>query len=133
MAEIDLKSKFKMSSEVLQSLFENGKSPLSDQFIRWKIWARWKEIVGPTIGQNTEPVGYVRGVLYLWVPSSVWMQQIHFMKNQIKDVVNRKLGKVYVKDVKLTLDRKEVPINEEQQKEFKKIVQALAPSGRDSD
>ena len=133
MRESDFKSKFRLGSEVLQSLFENGKSPLSDQFIRWKIWARWEEIVGPTIGKNSEPVGFYRGILYLWVPHSTWMQQMTFMRKQIKETVNKKLGKDYLKDVRLTLDRKEVPSSPEEQKEFKKIVESLLPDSSEKD
>jgi hypothetical protein len=131
MRETDFKSRFKIGSEVLQSLFENGKSPLSDQFLRWKIWAQWESIVGPTVGKNSEPVGYYRGTLYLWVPHSTWMQQLVFMRHQIKVAVNRKLGKIYVKDVRLTLDRKAVPSSPEEQRQFKKIVQNLAPEEGD--
>lgn len=131
MSKVDIKTRFKLGSEVLQSLFENGKSPLSDQFIRWKIWARWEEIVGPTIGKHSEPVGYYRGTLYLWVPHSTWMQQLVFMRAQIKTTVNRKLGKEYLKDVRLTLDRNAVPSTPREQQEFKKIVQTLAPDGYD--
>lgn len=131
MREKDFKSKFSLGSEVLQRLFENGKNPLSEQFIRWKIWARWEEFVGPTIGKNSEPVGFYRGVLYLWVPTSPWMQQMTFLRMQIKDTVNRKLGRIYVKDVRLTMDRKSVPSSPEEQEEFKKIVANLVPSKQD--
>ncbi len=128
-SDIDLKTQFKISSEVLQSLFESGKSPLSDQFLRWKIWARWEEFVGPTVGKNSEPVGYYRGTLYLWVPHSTWMQQMVFLRHQIKTTVNKKLGRDYVKDVRLTLDRKDVPSTPREQQAFKKIVHDLGPGG----
>lgn len=130
MKKVDLKSKFSLGSEVLQSLFENGKNPLSDQFIRWKIWARWEEIAGPTVGKNSEPVGYSRGVLYLWVPHSPWMQQMTFLKEQIKTTVNTKMGRPYVTEVKLTLDRRSVPVNVQEQNEFKKIVATLSTPKR---
>ena len=106
---IKRKSQPLLGSEALQSLFENGKSPLSQQFLRWKIWRRWEEYVGPTIAQNSEPVGYVNGQLYLWVKNSSWMQQLVFMRDPIKDKINKKLGFLFVKNVTLTLDKKSVP------------------------
>ena len=92
MAEQDFKTKFRNSAQVLQSLFENGKSPLSEQFLRWKLWAQWQEIVGPSVGSTTEPVGISKGVLILWVKNSSWMQQLYFMKNQIRRTIKEKTG-----------------------------------------
>ncbi|RZJ40298.1 MAG: DUF721 domain-containing protein, partial [Chryseobacterium sp.] len=80
-------------SEVLQKLFESGNSPLSEQFMRWKLWARWSEFVGPTVAENTEPVGFHRGTLFLWVRNSTWMQQLSFMREHIQDSINKKMGK----------------------------------------
>lgn len=107
------KKKLSLGSEVLQSLFENGKSPLSEQFMRWKLWAKWEEVVGPTIAKNAEPVGFQRGVLYVWVRNSSWMQQMIFMKDQIRDTINQKFDNNFVKYIRFTLDRHEVPQGDE--------------------
>lgn len=125
-------SKFnlKLGSEVLQSLFENGKSPLSEQFLRWKLWMKWGEIVGPTIAQHTEPVGYYRGTLYVWVKSSSWIQQLHFLKGQIAKNINDKVGMQYVQQLRFTLDRKAVPQGS-QQTELREAISKIAPSGDD--
>jgi predicted nucleic acid-binding Zn ribbon protein len=98
-----------LSGEVLQSLLENGKSPLSDQFLRWKLWAKWAEVVGPTMAAQTVPVGYARGVLFIWVKHSAWMQQLIFLRDQVKDKINDFLSVPYVKMVRFTMDRREVP------------------------
>ena len=125
----DPKSKFSLGSEVLQKLFESGKSPLSEQFIRWKLWARWSEFVGPTVAQNTEPVGFSRGTLYLWVRSSSWMQQLTFMKDHIQQTINQKLERQFVKNIRFTLDRREVPAGS--QVEFKNVIHKMAPDESD--
>lgn len=132
MREQDPKSKFSLGSEVLQKLFEGGKSPLSEQFLRWKLWARWSEFVGPTVAQNTEPVGLYRGVLYLWVRSSSWMQQLTFMKDHIQTTLNKKLGRPLIKNIRFTLDRREVPLAAQAQNEFKSVIEKIAPE-RDDD
>lgn len=119
------KGKLSIGSEVLQSLFENGKSPLSEQFMRWKLWAKWEEVVGPTIAKNAEPVGFQRGVLYVWVRNSSWMQQMIFMKDAIRETINQKFERNFVKYIKFTLDRREVP--QEDQSSFKQMIQKIAP------
>lgn len=131
MRDQDPKSKFSLGSEVLQRLFESGNSPLSEQFMRWKLWARWSEFVGPTIAQNTEPVGLNRGVLYLWVRSSSWMQQLTFMKDPIQDTLNKKLGRHFIKNIRFTLDRREVPSDTQAQQEFKNVISKIVPEKDD--
>jgi predicted nucleic acid-binding Zn ribbon protein len=131
MREQDPKSKFSLGSEVLQRLFESGNSPLSEQFMRWKLWARWSEFVGPTIAQNTEPVGLNRGVLYLWVRSSSWMQQLTFMKDPIQDTLNKKLGQHLIKNIRFTLDRREVPSDVQAQRDFKNVISKIVPESDD--
>ncbi len=101
--------------EVMRSLFEGGRSPLSEQFLRWKLWGRWKEYVGPTIAENSEPVGLVRGVLYIWVKHSVWMQQMVFLKDQMKHQLNQKLGHTIIREIQFTMDRRQVPSTQQEQ------------------
>jgi Dna[CI] antecedent, DciA len=110
MRENDFKSKFKTSAEVLKSLFEEKEGgPVSEQFMRWKLWLNWKDIVGPTTAEYTEPVAYHNGVLWLWVKNSTWMQQMTFMSETIKNTVNQKYKKDFVREIRYTLDRKNIP------------------------
>src|SRR3979411_304399 len=62
-AKVKIKTELLSASKVLQTLLANGKSPLSDQFLRWKIWRFWPQIVGETLGAVCEPVGFERGRL----------------------------------------------------------------------
>ena len=119
------KPKISSGSEVLQALFENGKSPLSVQFIRWKLWKKWSEYVGKMLGDVSEPVGYQRGVLYVWVKNSSWMQQLVFMKEPMKDAINKKLEQEYVRDIHLTLDRRSVPADAQESRELRDSLAQL--------
>ena len=125
------KGKLTGASDVLQSLFENGKSPLSDQFLRWKLWARWGEIVGPTVAKNAEPVGLQRGMLIVWVRHSAWMQQMIFMKDHIKNAINTKFEHDMVKHIKFTTDRREVPGDHEAQEELRRHLGVLEEDRED--
>lgn len=120
----DYKTKFKSGAEVLHRLLEDKAGPVSDQYLRWKLWLSWKDIVGPTVAQNAEPIGYKRGVLWLWVPNSVWMQQMSFMLEPIKNSVNQKFKENFVQEIKLTLDRRLTPelSNEDFKKSLKKFI-----------
>lgn len=123
-SEKDFKTKFNTGAEVLHRLLESKAGPVSDQYLRWKLWLAWKDVVGATVGENTEPVSYRNGVLWLWVKNSVWMQQMSFMTEPIKNSVNQKFKEGFVKEVRLTLDRRLTPSANDQefQKNLKKFV-----------
>lgn len=107
--EKDFKVKFKSGAEVLQSLFDGQKEPVSDQFHRWKLWLNWKEVVGASIAEISEPISYHHGTLWLWTKNSVQMQHLTFMAEAIKNTINVKFRPNYVKEIRLTLDRRQTP------------------------
>lgn len=117
-----------ISLEVLQGLFENGDSTLSQQFIRWKLWKKWSEYVGASVAAISEPVGYRKGTLYVWVKNSSWLQQLAFMLEPMKSSINQKLGFNYVNTIYLTMDRKKVPSSPEESDQLKKAVENLMKS-----
>lgn len=124
MSEQDYRTKFNSSAEVLHKLLEGKTGPVSDQYLRWKLWLNWKEIVGPTVSEHAEPISYHHGILWLWVKNSVWMQHMTFMLDPIRQSINQKFKEGFVKEVRLTTDRRQTPsvTNEEFKKNLKKFV-----------
>lgn len=103
----------KPASDLLQSLLTNGKSPLADQFQRWRLWREWSDVVGPTLSAHSIPVQLCHGTLYIWVESSAWLQQLSFLSEPMRDKINKYYQQKWIKQVRFTLDRKSVPqINE---------------------
>jgi len=125
------KSELLAASRVLQGLLGNGKSPLSDGFLRWKIWRFWSQIVGTTFAKYCEPVGYERGRLFIWVKSSARMQEIRFFEDTLKTKVNEYVGSPWVKAIRFTLDRHGVPTTAEVSDEFKKMLDPDSPPESD--
>ncbi len=101
------------ASEVLQSLLQNSKSPISDQFLRWKLWRQWPDLVGEEISKRTLPVNFDQGTLFVWVENSVWLQQLTFMVGPLKNKINEHVGKDWVRQIRFTVDRRAVPTLEE--------------------
>jgi predicted nucleic acid-binding Zn ribbon protein len=120
-----INKRFKTGAQVLKSLLENGDSPLSTQFLRWKLWKRWEDYVGTSISQVCEPVGYYRGELVIWVKNSSWIHQLTFMKDPILKKINQRLGIHYVHSIRFTLDRREVPATADEVTELKASMDAL--------
>lgn len=115
-------SGFNQAADLIHKLLKRDKTPLSQQFLRWKLWNQWEEVVGPSIGKNTEPVGYFKGTLYIWVKSSTWLQEMSFMEHAMIAKVNKFLDKNWCVRIRFTLDRKSVPKYAETAKEMRDFL-----------
>jgi hypothetical protein len=125
MSDQDYDPKFKSGTEVLQGLFENGKSPLSGQFLRWKMWARWEEVVGTTLAKSCEPVGLQWNTLIIWVPHPTVMQQMMFLKENILRAVQKAYPQMGIKDVRFTTDRKGLTNKEDEKMQARAFVEKI--------
>ncbi|MBX7230733.1 MAG: DUF721 domain-containing protein [Bdellovibrionales bacterium] len=96
-------------SNILQSLLSRGQSPLSDQFLRWRVWNSWSEIVGSRVCQYSVPVGFHHGILIVWVKTSAHLHDLSFALDLIRTKVNHHVGFDWIHSVRLTVDKKDVP------------------------
>lgn len=71
----------------------------------------WPKAVGAQIAAQTQPDGWRAGTLFVKTTSSVWVQQLHFMKEDIRKKINELAGKSTVKDIHFTVGYKPVPQN----------------------
>ena len=67
------------------------------------LWTRWEEIVGEVLARHARPVRLRRGVLLVHVDDSLWMQELQFLKHDIRDRLNTALGRAAVRDIFLSL------------------------------
>ena len=109
------------ASDVLQSLLQDGKSPLAKGFLRWRVWKEWPTVVGQEIARHTEPVDYRQGVLYVWVKNSTRMQEVSFLSRQIISKINEFVGRKWVIRIRYTLDPKSIPDREQFKGQLNKI------------
>ena len=68
-----------------------------------RIARAWDDAVGPRIAAETRPDTLKRGILFVKVSNSVWMQQLHFLKAEIIEKVNRLLGKEAIGNLYFTI------------------------------
>lgn len=128
MSERKKDQKLQPVSNILQGLLARGQSPLSDQFLRWRLWSSWRELVGPSIGGYSTPVGFSRGVLMVWVKSPAHLQEMSFGLEILREKVNDFVGFDWVVSVKLTLDRKDVPTLEESAPGLRRFLSTQSPN-----
>ena len=68
------------------------------------VFSFWDEVVGPDISGRAQP-GCIRGsVLWVDVVDPIWMQQLHLQKLLLLDLINRRLDKGSISDIRFKLN-----------------------------
>ncbi len=65
----------------------------------------WERVVGEKVAGRSRARKIVRGVLFVEVENSVWMQEIRFQKDRIIDRIRGMFPEVKVEDIRLELKR----------------------------
>jgi hypothetical protein len=93
--------------------------PMEKRLEEAGIWRVWDETVGRQIATKARPSRFQDGVLTVTVNSAPWMQQLNFMKRDITQRLNERLGKELVREIYLKAGR---PAAAEQPRETNKPV-----------
>ncbi|NLN39252.1 MAG: DUF721 domain-containing protein [Smithella sp.] len=64
-----------------------------------RLFKLWPEAVGPAIAAQSKPDAIRGGIMFVRTTSSVWVQQLHFMKDEIRRKINELSGKTWVIDI----------------------------------
>lgn len=87
--------------EILQKTLEA--SSIDVDLNLHRLWERWAALVGPTIAQNARPAAIKGKLLLVHVSSAPWMQQLHYLKDELMEKLNSALGKESVKDIRFKI------------------------------
>ncbi len=67
------------------------------------VFATWRRIVDPETAGHCRPLKIRRGVLWLEVENSAWLQQLRFQKHHLLGTINATLKMSSLQDIKLML------------------------------
>ena len=76
-------------------------TPLAKRLAEAEIWIAWDRTVGPQIAAQARPSAMRDGVLTVMVASAPWMQQLTFLKGEIRERLNQQLGAELIRDIYL--------------------------------
>ena len=96
-----MKERLKDLKTILGTMLRTMDSP--PQREQFRVWDIWEEVVGPQIAGKTRPEALRNGVLVVSVTSSVWMQELSFMKQKILDRINQTLAPGTIKEIRFKL------------------------------
>jgi predicted nucleic acid-binding Zn ribbon protein len=76
---------------------------IGDELGNYSIWAHWDAAVGPTIARHARPLRLRRGTLVIGVDGASWMQELQFLKHELRARLNARVGKPVVRELFLVL------------------------------
>lgn len=76
-----------------------GKDTAFDKVKEYTIYVVWRDAVGDEIARHATPIDFNHGVVTIEADSSVWVNELKFMKAKLISSLNEKLGVKKVKDI----------------------------------
>jgi predicted nucleic acid-binding Zn ribbon protein len=58
-----------------------------------EIWEVWDEVVGPAIADHARPSNITKKKLKVHVSEPIWLQELEYVADTIKEKLNQKLGR----------------------------------------
>jgi len=68
--------------------------------MRWRAVDLWREIVGDKIAAHATAIGVIKDCLVVSAPSPSWRQELHLLKKNLADRLNKRLGGQYISDIR---------------------------------
>ena len=87
--------------DIISSLLNDPKLPFNPDDAR--IWEIWEGVVGAPIAKYARPEWIKKGKLRVRVSDPIWLQELGFVKESIKDKLNKSLGRKAVETIELRL------------------------------
>lgn len=83
--------------ELLASALQG--TPAAQRLREAEIWRIWDEAVGPQIASRARPAAIRNGILTVAVASAPWLQQLNFLKAELRSKLNALLGEPLIQDI----------------------------------
>jgi len=83
--------------DVISDLFNSSSLPFNPDDAR--IWKVWDEVVGPGIAGNARPSWIKDRRLRVTVTDPIWLQELNFVEEDIREKLNRGLGRKAVEKI----------------------------------
>ena len=68
-----------------------------------EIWDVWHNVVGDTVASNAHPIEIREGCLTIGVKEPIWMQELKYQAESIRQRLNERLGREAVQAIRFKL------------------------------
>jgi predicted nucleic acid-binding Zn ribbon protein len=95
------KDRFTSIKDIISSLLSDPSLPFNPADA--KIWEVWDEAVGPNIAGHARPSWTRKGLLRVEVSDPIWLQELEFISDDIRERLNERLGGKRIKRLEFRL------------------------------
>ncbi|MCZ0931767.1 MAG: DUF721 domain-containing protein [Oligoflexia bacterium] len=90
-------------SSVLENLFKKKSSHFSEIYFLFQLKQVWNQIVGNKISKLAVPNQFKNNNLFLNLPDSTHLQEMHFAKEALREKINKRFPSAKIKKIILTV------------------------------
>jgi predicted nucleic acid-binding Zn ribbon protein len=98
---MEKKDRFTSIKDIISTLLKDPSLPFNPADAR--IWEVWDEAVGPGIAGHARPSWIRKGLLRVEVSDPIWLQELEFVSDDIRDRLNQRLGGKRIKRLEFRL------------------------------
>jgi len=98
---MEKKDRFTSIKDIISSLLKDPSLPFNPADAR--IWEVWDEAVGPGIAGHARPSLIRKGLLRVEVSDPIWLQELEFVSEDIREKLNERLGGKRIKKLEFRL------------------------------
>ena len=91
------------ASDILEDIFKNKRSVLSDGYFLCQLVSFWKDIAGESIAKAGQPVKVSKQELTISLPSSSHLQEMQFIKKELRRKINQQFPHRKIKRIRLKI------------------------------
>jgi predicted nucleic acid-binding Zn ribbon protein len=97
------KSKPKPIGPILESTLKGLE--VDSQLKAYSIWGAWRDIVGESLADQTQPRAIRNRILFMDVSHSTWIQQLQFLKPKLLEKINAFFGEPLLQDIRFRMGK----------------------------
>jgi predicted nucleic acid-binding Zn ribbon protein len=83
--------------DIISNLLRDGGLPFNPDDAN--IWKVWDDVVGAAISKNAQPSWIKTGRLRVIVSDPIWLQELDFLEESIREKLNERLGRNAVEKI----------------------------------
>lgn len=97
------KHRLTSAADILEDIFKNKRSVLSDGYFLCQLVSFWKDIAGESIAKAGQPVKVTKQELTISLPSSCHLQEVQFVKEDLRKKINQLFPHKRIKRIRLKI------------------------------
>lgn len=90
--------------EIIASIFTRQNLTFNPDDMR--IWQVWDEMVGDAVSTKVRPAWFRDGRLRVEVSDPIWLQELEFAREDLREKLNKRLGREAIKKIEFRVRKR---------------------------